>query len=98
RVLVDRIWPRGVSKDELGLDEWRKEVAPSDSLREWFDHDPERWDEFRRRYFQELEEVPETWEPLLEAAREGTLVLVYGARDRRHNNAVALRKFLEERR
>lgn len=98
RVLVDRIWPRGVSREELELDEWRRKVAPSDELREWFDHDPDRWDEFRRRYGEELEERPEAWRDLFEIAREGgTLTLIYGASDREHNNAVALRDFLRER-
>lgn len=98
RVLVDRIWPRGVSREELELDEWRREVAPSDELREWFDHDPDRWEEFRRRYAEELEERPEAWRDLAETAREGqTLTLVYGASDREHNNAAALRDFLRDR-
>lgn len=97
RVLVDRIWPRGVSKEELELDEWREEVAPSDELRQWFDHDEERWEEFQERYFEELEGSPDAWQPLLEAAGEGRLVLIYGAKDREHNNAVALARFLEDR-
>lgn len=73
-------------------------MAPSDELREWFDHDPDRWEEFRRRYADELEGRPEAWRELLETAREGeTLTLVYGARDREHNNAVALRDFLRKK-
>ena len=95
RMLVDRIWPRGVSREELELDVWCRDVAPSDELREWFDHDPDRWEEFRRCYAEELRAKPETWQPLLEAARgDGDLTLVYGASDREHNNAVALRDFL----
>lgn len=95
RVLVDRIWPRGVSKEEAKLDEWRREVAPSDELREWFDHEPDRWEEFRCRYAEELEERSEAWRDLAETAREEeTLTLVYGASDRNHNNAVVLRDFL----
>lgn len=98
RVLVDRIWPRGVSKEEAELDEWRREVAPSDELREWFDHDPDRWEEFRRRYAEELAEKPDAWRDMLEAARgEEPLTLVYGASDREHNNAVALQSFLRGR-
>lgn len=95
---MDGIWPRGVSKEDLELDDWNRDVAPSDELRQWFDHDEERWEEFRRRYSEELEEKPETWRDLL-AAVEGdeTLTLVYGAQDREHNNAVALRAFLRER-
>lgn len=95
RFLVDRIWPRGVSKEELDLEAWARDVAPSDELREWFGHDAERWEGFRERYADELEEKPESWRPLLEAlAEHGRITLVYGAKDREHNNAVALREFL----
>lgn len=97
RVLVDRYWPRGVSREDLALDGWLKGIAPSDELREWFDHDPERWEEFRRRYGAELEEREELLRELLEAHREGTLTLVYGARDTEHNNAAALRGYLLRR-
>lgn len=98
RVLVDRIWPRGVSREELALDDWKREVAPSDELREWFGHDADRWNGFRRRYFRELEEKLESWQDLLDAARsDEALTLVYGARDREHNNAAALREFLRRR-
>lgn len=98
RALVDRIWPRGVSKEELELDDWRRDVAPSDQLRTWFGHDPDRWEEFRGRYVGELTKKPETWQPLLDAARgDGTLTLVYGASDRERNNAVVLRDFLRQR-
>jgi len=98
RVMVDRLWPRGVSKERLHLDDWAKSVAPSDELRKWFGHDPERWDEFKARYFEELEQKSDAWQPLLESAWEDTLVLIFGARDREHNNAVALREFLENQR
>lgn len=100
RVLVDRFWPRGVSREEAELDAWAKEVAPSDELREWFDHDPEKWDAFRRRYRDELDDRDAgPVEELLELHREeGTLTLVYGARDTEHNNAVALRDYLRDRR
>jgi uncharacterized protein YeaO (DUF488 family) len=97
RFLVDRIWPRGVSKAEATIDLWVKDIAPSTELRRWFGHDPARWEEFTRRYRQELQDRPETWRPLLEAAAAGTLTLVYGARDEEHNQAVVLRQFLEER-
>lgn len=98
RVLVDRYWPRGVSKEALELDAWKKELAPSDELREWFDHDPDRWEAFRERYHLELEEHKEAVGELLEAHRAtGTLTLVYGARDTEHNNAVALRDYLRRR-
>ena len=97
RFLVDRLWPRGVKKEDLHLDGWFKEVAPSGELRRWFGHDPQRWEEFRRRYLAELDARPETWQPLLEAAREGDLTLLYGARDTEHNDAVVLRDFLTAR-
>lgn len=94
RYLVDRLWPRGLKKEALQLDAWLKEVAPSDELRRWFDHDPERWDEFCRRYHAELDEQPESWRPLYDAAREGDITLIYAARDEEHNNAMALRAYL----
>lgn len=97
RFLVDRVWPRGRSRAALALEDWAREAAPSDELRRWFGHDPARWEEFRRRYDEELEQRPEAWEPLVEAARRGAITLVYGARDTDHNNAVALRSFLSER-
>jgi uncharacterized protein YeaO (DUF488 family) len=96
--LVDRLWPRGVRKDSVQLDGWLKDVAPSPELRRWFGHDPERWEEFRRRYFVELDARPESWQPLLDALRRGDVTLLYAARDQEHNNAVALRDFLEARR
>lgn len=98
RFLVDRLWPRGARKEALGLAGWLREVAPSAELRRWFGHDPERWDQFRQRYWAELEGKPETWQPLLEAAAHGDIILVYGARDAQHNNAVALKAYLEARR
>ncbi len=97
RFLVDRLWPRGVRKETLGLTAWLKDVAPSDALRRWFGHDAAKWDEFRKRYSAELENKPETWRPILDAARRGTVTLVYGAKDTEHNQAVALREFLLKR-
>lgn len=97
RFLVDRLWPRGVKKEALPLDGWLKEVAPSDELRHWFGHEPERWAEFQQRYTAELDAQPESWQPLLEAARQGDVTLLYAARDEVHNNAVALRSYLEKR-
>ena len=96
RVLVDRLWPRGVSKERAALDLWAKDVAPSSDLRRWFGHDPARWEEFARRYRQELDAHPEVLQPLLQAAADGPLTLVYGARDTRHNEAVVLQQILEE--
>ncbi|MCP3176211.1 DUF488 family protein [Desulfuromonas sp. KJ2020] len=97
RVLVDGLWPRGLSKDALQVQEWLKEIAPSRELRRWFGHDPDRWEEFRRRYFEELEAKGEALTELQERARQGTLTLVYAARDEEHNNAVALRDYLLRR-
>ncbi|MEK7685785.1 MAG: DUF488 domain-containing protein [Verrucomicrobiota bacterium] len=95
RFLVDRLWPRGVKKDVLRLDGWLKDVAPSGELRRWFGHDPARWAEFRRRYFAELDRHPERLQPLREAVRHDPVTLLFGASDTRHNNAVALREYLE---
>ncbi len=96
RVLVDRVWPRGRRKEELALDEWAKELAPSTALRKWFAHDPERWDEFNKRYREELD-TPETRQrlrALIEAAGSRRITLVYSARDEQHNQAVVLRGIL----
>ncbi len=93
--LIDRLWPRGVEKAALHLDGWVKEAAPSNELRQWFGHDPARWDEFLRRYFSELDAHPEAWQPILEAARREKVILLYGAKDVAHNNAVALKSYLE---
>jgi uncharacterized protein YeaO (DUF488 family) len=97
RVLVDRVWPRGVSRDQLRLDNWLKEVAPSTELRKWFNHDPAKWAEFKHRYFRELDEQSEAVERLLTRCRGGTVTLVFGAKDPRYNNAVALKEYLEQR-
>ncbi len=94
RVLVDRVWPRGVRKADLELDAWRRNLAPSAELRRWFGHDPARWEEFQRRYAAELEERQADLDSLVALARERGLTLLYGARDRRHNNAEALRRVL----
>lgn len=97
RFLVERLWPRGLSRESLRLDGWLRDVAPSHELRRWFGHDPARWEEFRRRYFAELDAKPEAWHPILEAARRGNVTLLYSARDTKHNNAVALRDYLQTR-
>ena len=94
RFLVERLWPRGVRREDLELDDWLRQVAPSTELRRWFGHDPERWEEFRRRYAAELDASPDAWQPLLDAARTGPVVLLFSARDEEHNNAVALRDYL----
>ncbi len=97
RVLVDRLWPRGLKKADAAIDLWLKEVAPSRELRAWFGHDPEKWPEFVRRYHAELEQRPEAVERLLALAGSGPLTLLFAARDPEHNNAVALKAYLEAR-
>ena len=92
--LVERLWPRGVRRAEVDIDGWLKNVAPSAELRQWFNHDPLRWAEFRRRYFAELDAKPQAWRPLADAAASGDVTLLYSSRDREHNNAVALRDYL----
>ena len=94
RILVDRLWPRGVSKSEARLDRWMKEVAPSTKLRTWFGHDPRRWDEFRRRYRAELKDRAADARELRRLARKGAITLVYSAADEIHNDAVVLRNLL----
>ncbi len=96
RVLVDRIWPRGVSKEDLDLDDWCKAIAPSDELRKWFGHDPEKWGEFQRRYRNELDQN-DAVEALVDKVRQGRVTLIYGAKDETHNNAIALRDYLREK-
>ncbi|HMA97199.1 MAG TPA: DUF488 family protein [Polyangiaceae bacterium] len=99
RVLVDRLWPRGVGKQALPLNEWMKEVAPSDELRKWFGHDPLRWTEFKRRYVAELKTSPakESLRALVERASGSRVTLVYSARDAVHNNAAVLKSEIERR-
>ena len=94
RVLIDRLWPRGVSREKADLDEWDRELAPSAELRKWFGHDPERFEEFRRRYVDELRDQRPRLSELRRRARAGTLTLVYGARDSEHNDAVVLADLL----
>jgi uncharacterized protein YeaO (DUF488 family) len=94
RVLVDRLWPRGLKKEDAAIDQWRKELAPSDGLRRWFGHDPERWQEFRRRYLVELENHEDELVELAGEARNARVTLVFGARDAERNNAVVLRERL----
>jgi uncharacterized protein YeaO (DUF488 family) len=95
RFLVERLWPRGVKKTSLKIKDWLKEAGPSTELRKWFSHDPGKWDEFRRRYFDELKANPAAWQPVLRAARHGTVTLIYSSHDTEHNNAVALQEFLQ---
>ena len=94
RILVDRLWPRGVSKEAARIDEWLKEIAPSDELRKWFGHDPARWEEFRERYRRELEAKTELLGHLRTVARKGAVTLLFAAKDEEHNNAVVLKEML----
>jgi uncharacterized protein YeaO (DUF488 family) len=97
RYLVERLWPRGIKKDQLALTGWLKDVAPSTALRQWFAHDPVKWPEFKKRYFAELDRSPETWAPLVDAARRGPVVFLYSSKDAEHNNAVALKAYVESK-
>lgn len=94
RILIDRLWPRGIRKEALALHQWAKELSPSTELRQWFGHDPALWPEFRQRYAAELQPHAELLESLRALARQGTITLVYGAHDETHNNAIAMREFL----
>lgn len=97
RLLVERLWPRGMKKEAVAADAWLKDVAPSTELRQWFGHQVERWDGFRRRYRKELAANRDAWEPILDAEERGTVTLLYSAHDVLHNGAVVLRDFLMER-
>ncbi|MGB5984891.1 MAG: DUF488 domain-containing protein [Desulfobacterales bacterium] len=97
RILVERLWPRGIKKEALKLDGWLKDAAPSTELRKWFSHDPAKWPEFQRRYRVELDEHPDTWQPIVEAAKAGKVTLLFSSHDAEHNNVVALKMYLEER-
>ena len=97
RILVDRLWPRGLSKADAKIDDWPKDIAPSTELRKWFGHDPERWSEFKRRYFAELESKPDTVRALLDYVRAGTVTFLYSSKERRLNNVVALKEYVESR-
>lgn len=97
RFLVERLWPRGMKREDLKVEEWVKEIAPSTELRQWFQHDPAKWGQFRRRYFRELEKHADAWQRLLTRAHRGRITLVYSAHDTEHNNAVALKEFLDEK-
>lgn len=97
RFLVERLWPRGIKKEDLHVEDWLKDVAPSSELRQWFQHDPAKWAEFRHRYFRQLDTHPDAWQSLLARARRGRVTLVYSAHDTEHNNAVALKEFLDHK-
>ncbi|MBI4533372.1 MAG: DUF488 family protein [Candidatus Melainabacteria bacterium] len=93
--LVDRLWPRGMKKEALKGVVWLPEVAPSTALRKWFSHDVEKWQEFMSQYFKELDDNSATWQPILEAGKAGAITLLYGAKDTKHNQAIALKAYLE---
>lgn len=95
RILIERLWPRGVKKEDLKMHEWLKEVAPSTDLRKWFSHDPAKWKEFQKRYSEELDDNSEALEPLIKALHKGTVTLLYSSKDTEHNNAVSLKNYLE---
>ena len=95
RILVDRLWPRGVKKEAVHIDLWLKEAAPSPELRKWFNHDPDKWEPFRAAYLEELRQHPERAAPIVEHARKKTVTLVYGAKDEEHNHALVLKEFLK---
>lgn len=98
RVLVERLWPRGLSKERAALDLWLKDVAPSPELRKWFDHDPAKWKEFQQRYAEEFKDKKDAVQLLKDKAKNGTVTLLYAAHDTEHNGALALKRILERRR
>jgi uncharacterized protein YeaO (DUF488 family) len=98
RILVDRLWPRGLSKDKVSIDLWQKDVAPSDSLRKWFAHDEKKWDQFKSKYFKELEKKNNAVNAIIKRVKEeDSITLLYGTKEERFNNAVALKEYLEKK-
>ncbi len=97
RFLIDRLWPRGIKKEDLHVKAWLKDVAPSNELRHWYEHEPAKWPEFKRRYRAELKKQPEAWKPILAAARRGTVTLLYSSKETKLNNATALKEYLERK-
>jgi len=98
RILVDRLWPRGLSKEKAQVDEWLKDIAPSDELRKWFSHDPQKWEVFKKRYFGELETKKELIELIVTKSKGKPVTLVYAAKEEKFNNALSLKEYLETRR
>ncbi len=96
RFLVERLWPRGIKRESIKLDGWLKEVAPSTELRKWFGHEPEKWEEFKKRYLAELANKGDYMEPILSAAKDGNVTLLYSAKDRTHNGAIVLKDYIEK--
>ncbi len=97
RILIDRLWPRGLRKEDAHIDEWVKGIAPSDGLRKWFNNDPEKWSEFKKRFFSELKGRPDLVDGIVNAARKGTVTLLFGSKEERYNNAMALKEYIEAR-
>ncbi|MCC7350356.1 MAG: DUF488 domain-containing protein [Phycisphaerales bacterium] len=97
RILVERLWPRGVTKEKAALDLWLKEIAPSPGLRKWFGHDPARWDQFQHKYRQELKSHPDEVELLRRKARQGRVTLIYAAKDEQRNGALVLKEYLDDK-
>ena len=95
RILIDRLWPRGLKKEDAQIDEWMREIAPSSELRKWFNHDPDKWREFKRRFFLELEGKGELVQEIVTLARRGTVTLLFGAKEERYNNAAALKEYAD---
>lgn len=95
RILVDRLWPRGLSKDEADVDLWVKDIAPSDELRRWYQHDQEKWPEFKKRYFSELDENRESVDKLIDNIKSRKAVFLFGSKETRYNNAAALKEYIE---
>ena len=97
RILVDRIWPRGLKKNNIKIDLWQKDIAPSTSLRKWFNHDQRKWNEFKSRYYEELNDKQEIVKLLLEKAEQETITLLYSSKEEKYNNAIALKEFLQSK-
>jgi len=97
RILVDRLWPRGLSKDKVGVDLWQKDIAPSNTLRKWFGHDEKKWDEFKHKYFNELEKNNDAVNTIIKVAQVQNSITLYSSKEKRFNNAVALKEYLEEK-
>lgn len=97
RILVDRLWPRGLKKTDLILDAWLKDVSPSPALRKWYSHDPEKWTEFQKEYIAELEDNPEAWKPIMKALEHSTVTLIYAAHDVEHSHALCLKNYLHSK-
>jgi uncharacterized protein YeaO (DUF488 family) len=95
RILIDRLWPRGLKKEDARIDEWMKEVAPGNELRKWFNHDPNKWGEFKKRFFSELRGKQDVVDGIISAARKGTVTLLFGSKEERFNNAVALKEYID---